>query len=213
MQWQPLHMLSKLSKRNSNGLLFNEDTHLIGTLTGDGSDSTNQQTQHKQQRRASPSSNRYPFWGHSKTPMLCTNYNVGLKTRREAKIRPLKKKSRSTNTLPTTSQNFVLKRAELKSTQTLKDFMYTDLYPTLRNINKHARASWFVNTSEAQKTNLEDSCKSHHNTKRRAYHSLGFLHGQSGAGTRSGRNTQSRTKGSYIYDVESCHIQTLTIHL
>ena len=83
--------------------------------------------------------------------MLCTNYNVGLKTRREASIRPLKKKSRSTNTPPNTlHQNFVLKRAELKSTQTLKDFMYMDLHPTLRNINKHVRASWFVNTSEAQ---------------------------------------------------------------
>ena len=32
-------------------------------------------------------------------------------------------------------------------------------------------------------------------------------------GQEVGENTQSRTKGSYIYDVESCHIRTLTIHL
>ena len=126
---QPLHMLSKLSKRNSDGLLFNEYTHSIGTLTGDGSDGTNQQTQHKQQRRASPFSNRYPFWGDAKTPILCANYNVGQKTRREASIRPLKKKSRSTNTPPNTlHQNFVLKRAELKTTQTLKRTLCIRIY-------------------------------------------------------------------------------------
>ena len=44
MQQQPLHMLNKLFKRNSNGPpCFNEDNHLIGTRTGDGSHSTNQQ--------------------------------------------------------------------------------------------------------------------------------------------------------------------------
>ena len=146
--------------------------------------------------------------------MLCAGYNVRLKTRRETKIRPLKKKLRSTNTLPTTShKNLYSSGRDWSQHKTPKNFMYADYIQLLRNINKHARANWFINTSEAQKTNLEDSRKSHHNIQRRAYHSRQFPHGQSGAGTRSGRNTQSRTKGSYIYDVESCHIRTLTIHL
>ena len=112
----------------------------------------------------------------------------------------------------TLSENFTPKRAELKLTQLQENFMYTDAHPSLRNLNKHRRADNYEH-QRSTNTNPEDSCKLRHNTKQRAHYSLGFLHGQSGRGTRSGRNTQSRTKGSYIHDVESCHIRTLAIHL
>ena len=152
-------------------LLFNEDNHLIGTRTGDGSHSTNQQP-NTSSRRASLSSCTYPIRGRARTRILCSGYNVRLKTRREAKIRPLKKKLRSTNTLPTTShKNLYSSGRDWSQHKTPKNFMYADYIQLLRNINKHARANWFINTSEAQKTNLEDSRKSHHNIQRRAYHS------------------------------------------
>ena len=64
--------------------------------------------------------------------------------------------------------------------------MYTDAHPPLRNLNKHRRADNYKH-HQSTNTNPEDSCKLHHNTKQRARYSLGFLHGQSGAGTRSGR--------------------------
>ena len=91
--------------------------------------------------------------------------------------------------------------------------MYADYIQLLRNINKNARANRFVNTSETQKTNLEDSRKSHHSIQRRAYHSRQSPTDSPVRGQEVGENTQSRTKGSYIYDVESCHIRTLTIYL
>ena len=99
-----------------------EDTHPIDTQTGDGPDSTNQQPNIAAEERASPSSNRYLFYEHTKTPMLCTNYNGELKLGRQSKLRPLKKEitidKNTAKTLPSTLyQNFTPKWAELKLTQ------------------------------------------------------------------------------------------------
>ena len=82
------HILTKPSNSSNKiamePLLFNEDNHLIGTRTGDGSHSTNQQP-NTSSRRASPSPSTYPVQGYARTRILCSGYNVRLKTRKENK--------------------------------------------------------------------------------------------------------------------------------
>ena len=120
---------------------FNEDNHLIGTRTGDGSHSTNQQP-NTSNRRASQSASTYPIRGRARTRILCSGYNVRLKPRKENKIRPLKTKWRSTKTPPTTLQiNLYPSGRDRDQHEPQKKFMYTDYIQPLRNINKRTGKS------------------------------------------------------------------------
>ena len=127
-------------------LLFNEDNHLIGTRTGDGSHSTNQQP-NTSSRRASPSPSTYPVRRRARTRILCSGYNVRLKTRKENKIRPLKTKWRSTKTPPTTSQINLYPSGRVRHQhEPQKKFMYMDYIQTLRTLT-NARANLFIKTA------------------------------------------------------------------
>ena len=194
-------------------LLFNEDNHLIGTLTGDGSHSTNQQP-NTSSRRASPSPTAYPVQGYARTRILCSGYNVRLKTRKENKIRPLKTKGRSTKTPPTTSQrNLYPSGWDRDQHEPQKKFMYMDYIQNFKNINKRTGKSVQQTAVELRKQTWRI-----HAIRTTTSNHERITTDNSPQTVRCGdkkwaKNTQSRTKGSYIYDVESCHIRTLTIHL
>ena len=120
---------------------FNEDNHLIGTRTGDGSHGTNQQ----------PNTNKktsITIFEHISNPRTCENTDtlLGLQCTTENtqrnEIRPLKTKWRSTKTLPTTShRNLYPSGRDWDQHEPQKKFMYTDYIQPLRNINKRTGKS------------------------------------------------------------------------
>ena len=112
-------------------LLFNEDNHLIGTRTGDGSHSTNQQP-NTSSRRASPSPSTYPVQGYAKNTdtllgLQCTTENTQRK-----QTRPLKDETTiDENTANHFTNKSIPKRAGSTSTRTPKEIYVYGLYPKL----------------------------------------------------------------------------------
>ena len=92
--------------------------------------------------------------------MLCTNYNVGLKTGREAETTPAKKEITidEHTARHTFHQKLYTQAGGIDLNTIIENFMYTDSYPPLRNLNKQKRAVNYK-YQRSTSTNPENSCK------------------------------------------------------
>ena len=101
-------------------------------------------------RRASLSSSKYSIRGRARTQILCSGYNVQLKTRRRNEIRPLNTKRRSTKHCQPLHTEIYTQAGGLEINEYQNKLMYTDYIQPLRNINKLA-GKYVYRTTEKHK--------------------------------------------------------------